>query len=219
MTEMRELTRNAEADDLAEEDYREIYQELRQFDAETGRFAVSLDKFIAMVGSADSKATWNKYDSGERGLSRSRKNELRRAVGKALLPPTVLDVVAEHVDGDAQVVKAGGEALAGRVILLATVEPVTIHANGSISILDTEARRDGGTEKSGLAPAPSASAPFGGEGGMQSVPHGTARKARAQVSFAPEAFEPLNRVRVAAGWSWDRLAREVSAFLQSHAGG
>ena len=32
------------------------------------------------------------------------------------------------------------------------------------------------------------------------------------MSFAPEAFEPLNRVRVAAGWSWDRLAREVSGF-------
>ena len=76
----------------------------------------------------------------------------------------MLDVVAEHVDGDAQVVKAGGEALAGRVILLATVEPVTIHANGSISILDTEARRDGGTEKSGLA-RPLCVRTFGGEGG------------------------------------------------------
>lgn len=212
MTEMRELTRYAEADDLTEEDYREIYQELRQFNAETGRFAVSLDKFIAMVGSADSKATWNKYDSGERGLSRSRKNELRRAVGKTLLPPAVLDVVAEHVDGDAQVVKAGSAALAGRVILLATVEPVTIHANGSISILDTEAQSREERQRH-LTPTLST-----GEGGMRSVPHGTTRKARAQVSFSPDAYAPLNRVRLAAGWSWDRLAREVSAFLQSHAG-
>ena len=37
------------------------------------------------------------------------------------------------------------------------------------------------------------------------------------MSFAPEAFEPLNRVRVAAGGrgiGW----REVSEFLQSQVG-
>lgn len=203
MNEIREITRNAEVDDLTDDDYREIYQELRQFDAETGKYAVSLDKFIAMVGSGDSKATWNKYDSGERGLSRSRKNELRRAVGKPLLPPTVLDAVWAHTSGNAQVVKVGDERTAERVILLATVEPVTIHANGSINLLDTEAQRREEPQRQ--------------EEQQQEevVPHGT-RKARAQVSLSPEAFEPLNRVRVAAGWSWDRLAGEVAEFLQSH---
>lgn len=124
------VTRNATQDDLNAEDYRDIYRELRQYDEQARRYAVSLDKFIGMIGSQFSKALWNKYDHGEKELNRDQRNELRRAVGLTLLPMTIAEATAD-VDPDAEVAKVG-EGAPNRIILLTGCEPITLHINGEI---------------------------------------------------------------------------------------
>ena len=88
------ITRDATLDDLSAADYKDVYDELRGRDPVTGAYAVSLDKFVTMVTSAYSKAQWSKYHNGEATLTRTMRNELRRAVGLAPLPPTVADATA-----------------------------------------------------------------------------------------------------------------------------
>lgn len=124
------VTRNATHDNLSADDYRDIYRELRQYDEQAQRYAVSLDKFIGMIGSQFSKALWNKYDHGEKELNRDQRNELRRAVGLTVLPMTITEAVAD-VDPDAEVAKVG-EGTPRKVILLASCEPLTLTVNGEI---------------------------------------------------------------------------------------
>ena len=66
MTEMRELTRNAEADDLAK---RITARFIRSCASSMPRRDVCrvAGQFIAMVGSADSKATWNSMTAASAG--------------------------------------------------------------------------------------------------------------------------------------------------------
>lgn len=124
------VTRNATRDDLSADDYRDIYRELRQYDEQARRYAVSLDKFIGMIGSQFSKALWNKYDHGEKELNRDQRNELRKAVGLTLLPMTISEATAD-VDPDAEVVKVG-DGTPQKVILLTSCEPLTLTVNGEI---------------------------------------------------------------------------------------
>ena len=126
------VTRDATLDNLSAADYRDIYDELRGRDAATGGYAVSLDKFVTLVTSAYSKAQWSKYHNGETALTRTMRNELRRAVGLPALPPTVAEATAQ-ASPDAAVWQVG-DGPAEHVIMVTTPEPITLHVNGAVSV-------------------------------------------------------------------------------------
>lgn len=126
------ITRNAAVDDLADSDYRDIYDEIRQLDAAAGRYGVSLDKFVDLIASSFSKALWSKYHNGQADLNRTMRNELRTAVGLAPLPPTVTDATAAHLDPNAEVV-AIGTGPGNRCLIIAEAQPLSISVNGCIT--------------------------------------------------------------------------------------
>lgn len=100
---MQIRTANAmKPDDLSDEDYRTIFEELRQ--------GFSLRGFVKRIESSLSHAQWDKYEKGEALLSRTMKSELRRAVKLPPLPLTVLEAVAD-VDPDATVAVLEGSEL------------------------------------------------------------------------------------------------------------
>lgn len=123
------LSRNASHDDLGDADYADIFAELRE--------SLSLDKLCALLNSAYSKATWNKYERGETPLTRTMRNELRMAVGLSPLPPTVADATAQ-ASPDAAVWRIGG-GVPEHVILVAS-SPVTVHVNGGVQVIDSVSR-------------------------------------------------------------------------------
>ena len=129
-----EVTRNATQDNLTPNDYRDIYQELRGHDETTGKYAMSLDKFVAAIKSAYSKAAWSKYHRGAADLNRNMRNELRCAVGVDLLPPTVTEVTSA-IDADALIAQYG-EAQANRALLVGSdVESATVYVNGDFTVV------------------------------------------------------------------------------------
>jgi len=134
------VTRDATLDDLSASDYRDIYDELRQRDSESGTYVVSLDKFVTLVTSTYSKAQWSKYHNGEATLTRTMRNELRRCVGLKLLPPTVAEATAA-ASPDAAVWQVGGEGAAEHVIMVTTHAPITLHVNGAVTAVDDTAQR------------------------------------------------------------------------------
>jgi len=125
------LTANAGQDVLSEDDYREIYQEISGYDEATGKYRISLDKFVEMVGSRFTKATWNNWRNSKQAINRTMKNELRAAVGMPLLPLSIEESLAD-ISQDAEIVEIGkGETL--RVIKLRTPENIVIYVNGTIT--------------------------------------------------------------------------------------
>lgn len=138
------LTHNAAVDTLTAEDYREIYQELRNHDPETDTYGISLDKFVksptdgGITGSAFSKGLWSKYHTGKADLNRTMRNELRRAVGIPELPPTVVDVATDELDPNALIVKLG-DGIGDRCIIIAGPKSLEIHANGTITAKEAAA--------------------------------------------------------------------------------
>ena len=130
------VTRDATLDDLSLTDYRDIYDELRGRDPITGAYAVSLDKFVTLVTSAYSKAQWSKYHNGETTLTRTMRNELRRTVGLAPLPPTVAEATAA-ASPDAAVWQVG-QGPADSVIMVTGTEPITLRVNGAVSVVDVQ---------------------------------------------------------------------------------
>lgn len=115
------ITQDATLDSLSAADYADIFTEIRE--------RMSLDKFCALVGSAYSKAQWGKYEHGEIGPTRIMRNELRRAVGKPELPPTVAEATAQ-ASPDAAVWRIG-EGVPEHVIMV-TNAPVTLRVNGAV---------------------------------------------------------------------------------------
>lgn len=113
------------ADDLTDADYRDIYDELR--------VKCSLDTFVVTIGSAVSKAWWSKYERGEATLTRSRRAELRAAVGLPPLPPAVADALA-NVDPDASVYQVGGQRASRVVLVGADVSAVNLRLNGACTV-------------------------------------------------------------------------------------
>lgn len=194
------VTANAGQDGLTDADYREIYDEVRGFDAATGKYAVSLDEFVALVGSAYSKAAWSKYHRGELGLNRVMRSELRRAVGLPVLPLTVGEAVA-GVDEDATVVRvgdaAGGADLVRRVVLLAGSEPVTVSWNGTVSAW-------AGTVTTQDLPAPV-------------MRHVTPVTRQRKGVFVPAGvFDRVNARRIACGLSWAEVLEAAEGALAAH---
>jgi hypothetical protein len=132
------ITKDATLDDLSTQDYRDIYDELREKDDRNGSYAVSLDKFVTLVSSQYSKAQWSKYHNGETTLTRTMRNELRRCVGVPTLPPTVAEATAT-ASPDAAVWQVG-TGPAEHVIMVTTQEPITLHVNGAVSVGEQAAR-------------------------------------------------------------------------------
>ena len=117
------VTKNATVDEYTEEDYRDMYGELRDNH--------SLAEFIALVGSQYSRAQWSKWENGTGKLNRRMRTELRIGVNEPELPPTVAEAVSVASD-DAEVVQVG-TGQPDRIIMASSKsEPMTIHLNGGI---------------------------------------------------------------------------------------
>ena len=172
------VPRDASLDDLSVADYRDIYDELRARDAATGAYGVSLDKFVTLVTSAYSKAQWSKYHNGETTLTRTMRNELRRAVGLPLLPPTVAEAAAA-ASPDAAVWQVG-TGPAEHVIMVASPEPLTLHVNGAVS-------------------AASGTAPCRQNGDVTEVTR-TGRKRRQYTRPVATVTQNSRRLALGAGW-------------------
>lgn len=183
------ITRDGALDALHPDDYREIYDEIRQYDAATNRYGVSLDKFVALVESSYSKTAWWKWHQGELELTRTMRNELRRGVGMPAMNLTIAEAVA-GVDENAEVVQVGGET-PNRVVLVGTHEAITLHLNGTIEAVTGR----NGAEQS-LTPHAA---------GKAVVTKVTNRAERRSVSLPVTAFERTNEVRLAAGLSWEEF--------------
>jgi transcriptional regulator with XRE-family HTH domain len=115
------------ADNLSEQDYRDIYDELRGY--------LTLAEFVARSGSTVSRAWWSQYESGVKRLSTARRNELRTAVG---VPETAPDVaVALSEVTDASSVWRVGTGVANRVIMVTpnAPNPLNLSVNGDVHIL------------------------------------------------------------------------------------
>lgn len=123
------VTRNADADELSADDYREMFDELKQ--------GHSLSQLVALIGSQFSRALWNQYERGEKPLSRPMCNELRRAVGLPALPPTVAEATATA--SPAAAVWNVGDGVPDTVIMVSG-EPCTISVNGAVEVVPQTAR-------------------------------------------------------------------------------
>ena len=71
------VTENASHDDLSEQEYREIFDELRE--------QLSLTQFVGYIRCEYSRALWSKYERCLCDLNRTQRNELRRAGGLSIL--------------------------------------------------------------------------------------------------------------------------------------
>lgn len=179
MALVTEVTRNAESDTLTATDYREIYEELRSNH--------TLRQFAELVHTRYSIAWWSKYERGEVELTREARNELRRAVGPDVLPPTIAEAVAS-VDPNAAVYLIG-EQRPTRVVLVGHDEPITMHLNGSLTIVDAVSN--------------------------ERVTVVTRRRRRASVSIQDDLHVRLNALRTARGWSWNELFETLVETLES----
>jgi len=118
------MTRALAAENLSDQDYRDIYTELRA--------KGSLDAFVKAVRSRYSKAWWCQYERGDFELTRAARQELRAAVGLPTLPLTVAEATAQ-VDADATVYQVGA-APSDRVILVSAAlqMPLNLHVNSTL---------------------------------------------------------------------------------------
>lgn len=186
------ITTNAgSADTLTDQDYRDIYDELRQ--------KCPLRQFAEAIHSAVSFAWWNKYERGEAVLNRERRNELRAAVGLPALPATVAEACAT-ADLDATVYQVGASP-ADRLILIGADahDPLDLHINGNLAVIDAPASV-GANDHSPLPAQPAQ---------QSHVTPVTAPKRRAMtkaVRFSPERWERLSLLRKEADMTWDEFA-------------
>ena len=84
---MQLVTSNATQDEYTPEQYREMFDELRQT-------AGSMRKLAELLQSQFSHAYWNKYAHGEIELNREMRQELRFVLRLPALPPTIEEAVA-----------------------------------------------------------------------------------------------------------------------------
>lgn len=185
------VTRDATLDDLSMQDYRDIYDELRERDDRNNSYAVSLDKFVTLVSSQYSKAQWSKYHNGETTLTRAMRNELRRCVGLKPLPPTVAEATAT-ASPDAAVWSIG-DGPAEHVIMVTASEPLTLHVNGAVSVADYAAGMPCNTG-------------YNGQG---------ATKSPQRYRTRPTASEAQNKRREALGVKWAEIIERGLCALES----
>lgn len=106
---MKLLTSAAGQDEYSAQDYREMYEELRE--------KMSLDRLVDWLHSRYSKAKWSQYERGVAALTRDMKNELRVAHDRPQLPATVAETTA-HASPDASVWLAGEEGAGVETIIM-----------------------------------------------------------------------------------------------------
>ena len=177
------VTRNADADDLTDDDYHDIYIELR------GQH--TLREFAALSQTRYSIAWWSKIEHGAE-LTRDARNDLRRAVGLAPLPPTVAQATASADPG--AVVYQVGAAPATRVILVGHPAPLTMHLNGELDVSE---------EIGELAP-------------KSRVTEVTRARNRRAISVPCELWQRLNEARIAAGASWATFLNDLLSEENHH---
>ena len=94
------LTANAGHDSLTEQDYLDMLSEALE--------TYTLRQLVNVLKSKYSHSQWSMISKGERGLSRTAKNELRRHFKLPPLPPTVQEAVAV-ADENSEVRRTGKE--------------------------------------------------------------------------------------------------------------
>lgn len=177
------------ADGLSEQDYRDIFDELRS--------KCTLRRFADLIHSAVSFAWWGKYENYEAVLNRERRAELRAAVGLPALPATVAEAVAD-VDPDATVYRVGA-GRPDRVVLVGSdvAGPLTMRLNGTLERVGEPADGD-----------PAEDAP------VTPVTRARTRASRGSIVVDRVLWERLNARRLARGVSWpeflDALAGDLS---------
>ncbi len=189
------------ADTLTDADYRDIYQEVRHYDAQTGEYAVSLRSFVTLVSSAMpdqsclSIGYWSKYHNDAIPLTRRARTELRAVVGLPVLPPTVAEACAT-ADPDATVHQVGAEA-ATRIVMVGrdVAEPITLHLNGHVDILPNEHPERSAAES---------------KDAQQSDVTAVTRPSRPRtpskaIRISPTAFARLQAHRQALNMTWDEF--------------
>jgi len=176
----------AKADTLSDEDYHDIYIELRK--------KMSLRRFAEFIHSAYSFGWWGKYEAGKATLGRRERMELRRAVGPLPELPLAVDEALAGVDPDATVwevrgQESGGRGQADRVMLVGAevVEPITLRLNGDLQVGEDMLPR--GHVVTGVT-AP------------------VRRRARKTVHFSEGVYLRMNAARLRAGLSWDEWGAE-----------
>lgn len=86
--EQGESGANEMTDDLTYRDYLDIYEELRGHNPDTGKYALSVRQFIALIGSTYSTGQWSKFHRELMNhIPHTMRTELRSAVK---LPPAPL---------------------------------------------------------------------------------------------------------------------------------
>ncbi len=130
------ITANAGQDVLSEQDYLDIYQEINPKHPDTDKPRMSLDKFVAFIGSRFTKATWNNWLNDKQASNRTMRNELRLAVNMPALPLSIEEALSD-ISQDAEIVEIGnGETR--RVIKLKTLENIVVYVNGTITATGTD---------------------------------------------------------------------------------
>jgi hypothetical protein len=171
------------AEDLTEDDYRCIYDELRE--------KCSLRQFAEFIHSDVSHAWWGRYENQIVQLHHERRNELRRAVGLPELPWTVAQSLS-NVSPNAAV-WALGEQPAEHVVLVGGDAPqeLTMRLNGKLTVIEDapqEARVMGLTRRK-------------------------THKVHKTVNLSPTTWERLNTARKSAGLTWEQLAAQWAETL------
>jgi hypothetical protein len=176
----------ASADELSDTDYREIYDELRS--------KATLRQFAEFIKSKVSFAWWSKFERGSAHLDRERRQELRRAVGLAPLPPTVTEAT-ETVSPNAMVWRVGN-GTPDRVVLMfgeEAHEPITFRLNGSLQIVDEECVQSSV---------------------VTGVTRPRDRSSYAGLSVRRETRKRLNAARVRSGQTWDEFLSYWTSLLE-----
>lgn len=175
MTDIRIIRQGPDTDDLTEQDYRDIFDDLRH--------GSSLRIFARRIGSAVSASYWSQYEAGDKRLNHARKTELRRAVGLPALPAPAGEVLAQaDIAPDATVYQVGAGPVE-RAILVAHSAPSTLNLrlNGALSYTETCAMSQVGVTPVTLAKR---------------------RLPRHVVNLPENLFIRLNAARQEAGLSW-----------------
>jgi len=176
------LTRNAAADNLTDQDYREIYDELRS--------RCPLRQFAETIHSGVSFAWWSKYERSEPRLNHDRRNELRAAVGLPTLPPEVSAALAS-VSPNAAVWRYG-HGTADQVLLVAEAshdQPVTVRLSGDLQIVSDDPPR---------------------HSPVTAVTPSRRRATTKAIRLYPETWERLSMLRREANMSWDEFAAWIA---------
>ena len=139
------LTENAGVDNLTNEDYKDICDDIRNYDeSQAGKRKVlckdvlSWDKFILQIGSFRFKAQWANWRVGKANLQWDMKNDLRRAAGLPELPEPVQQVLEGHVHENAKIVVHGSELKGGKwakYVQLSETEPAGITTEKATEII------------------------------------------------------------------------------------